>query len=626
MQSIGQRTLHVFLLLLLVSGVVGARGFAANAPSLDGSSRASSGSSSGFWAFGQVQGVALGPDGKPIPGATIKLRKVSDDAEQDEISREDGSFAIGDLAPGIYEATAAANGYGHSHTAFFDITPGASVHEDLKLQDGADASPQAAAAPIPAAPAPTQKRGFFTRLGHAYLDDWTVDSSGAPPAPTPERRGTPAPLNSPPFPGADWPIGGTVEIGAPDYNTYILMQAINENKGRFKIYGWIDIGGNASTSNKGRYANNETAYDVIPNSIQLDQAALYFERLPDTVQTDHIDWGFRFTSLYGLDYRYTTAKGVFSQQLLRSNDTYGYDPVMYYFDLYLPHLGEGTDVRIGRYISLPDIEAQLAPNNYTYSHSITYTYDCYTQQGVNATTRVSNHWTIQAGVSAGCESAPWISNAKLTGNACAAYSWSDGGDNLYACANSINSGKYAYNNLAAYYLTYYHKINATWHTDTEAWYQYIKDVPNLCFELTPCISYGSNANIGANAGEITGPSLITGANGAQCNPLATHCFAPDYAIVNYIEHEFNNHHSSLTIRNEYVDDLKGQRTGSKTKYSEHLVGLNFWLGSTVTFRPELRFEHSYDVPAYDSPSVNGVQGAPTKTTQLTLAGDLIYHF
>jgi len=42
-------------------------------------------------------------------------------------------------------------------------------------------------------------------------------------------------------------------------------------------------------------------------------------------------------------------------------------------------------LRIGRYISLPDIEAQLAPNNYTYSHSILYTYDCYTQVGANAT-------------------------------------------------------------------------------------------------------------------------------------------------------------------------------------------------------------------------------------------------
>lgn len=487
--------------------------------------------------------------------------------------------------------------------------------------------PDAVSSALPSAPVGNQttaKQGFMTRLGHAYIDDWTSASSSAPAAPAPERRGTPAPLNSPPFPGADWPIGGTPVIGAPDYNTYIFMQAINQNKGRFKMYGWLDVGGNASTSNKGKYANNETAYDVIPNSIQLDQAALYFERLPDTVQTDHIDWGFRLTGLYGLDYRYTTAKGVFSQQLLsyQSGQTYGADPVMYYFDLYIPKLGQGTDVRIGRYISLPDIEAQLAPNNYTYSHSILYTYDCYTQQGINVTTKINTHWTIQEGVSAGCESAPWISNAKLTGNFCASYNWTDGGNNLYFCANSLNSAKYAYNNISAYYLTYYHKINATWHTDTEGWYQYERDVPNECYKLSPCISYGPHANIEEYYSEITSPAPITGANGAQCNRLATHCYAPDFAIVNYLAHEFNNHHSALILRNEFVDDIKGQRTGSKTRYSEHLVGLNYWIGSTITFRPELRFEHSYDMPAYDSPYL----GAPTKSSQLTLAGDLIYHF
>jgi hypothetical protein len=478
-----------------------------------------------------------------------------------------------------------------------------------------------AALPLQAQDATQASGGFFTRLGKAYLADWSAQSSG-----TPERRGTPAPLNSPPFPSADWPIGGTPVIGAPDYGTYSLMQAINGNRTRTKIYGWINAGANASTSNKGKYANNETAYDVVPNSIQLDQVALYIERLPNTVQTDHFDWGFRLTNLYGLDYRYTTAKGVFSQQLLRDNNQYGYDPVMYYVDLYFPKVAEGMDVRVGRYISLPDIEAQLAPNNYTYSHSILYTYDCYTQHGINTTTKVNTHWTLQAGVSGGCESAPWISNAKLTGNACASYTWQNGGDNLYLCANSINSAKYAYNNVSGYYLTYYHKINATWHTDTEGWYQYEKTVPNLCFGLDPCISYGSKANIGANAGQITSPALITGANGAQCNPLATHCFAPDWAVVNYLEHEFHNHHASLNIRNEFFDDIAGQRTGNKTRYSEHLVGFNFWLGSTVTFRPELRLEHSYGVPAYDSPSTGGVSGAPTKTTQLTLAADIIYHF
>ena len=97
------------------------------------------------------------------------------------------------------------------------------------------------------------------------------------------------------------------------------------------------------------------------------------------MQKDHFDWGFRLTLLYGIDYRFTTAKGIFSNQLLGKNQEYGFDPVMAYVDFYVPQVAQGMNIRIGRYISLPDIEAQLAPNNYTYTHSILYTFDAYTQ-------------------------------------------------------------------------------------------------------------------------------------------------------------------------------------------------------------------------------------------------------
>ena len=134
-----------------------------------------------------------------------------------------------------------------------------------------------------------------------------------------------------------------------------------------------------------------------PNQVQLDQAALYFERVENTAQRDHFDSGYRLTLLYGTDYRFTTSHGILSQQLLVKNAEYGFDPVMFYYDAYFPKVAQGLVVRVGRYISLPDIEAQLAPNNYTYSHSILYTYDCYTQTGINATVKLSDHWTIQGG-------------------------------------------------------------------------------------------------------------------------------------------------------------------------------------------------------------------------------------
>jgi hypothetical protein len=445
----------------------------------------------------------------------------------------------------------------------------------------------------PAAPS----GNFFQRLFAAYHDDW-FPSPTAVAAPAPERRGYPAPLDSTPFPSGDYSVGGTPTIGAPDTQTYPLMQAINENKSRTKIYGWFNNGFDVSTSNKGDGANSPAAYYYNPNRIIPDQEVLYIERLPNTVQTEHFDYGFRFAQLWGQDYRYTTAKGIFSQQLLARNHEYGYDPIMFYVDLYIPHVAKGMNIRIGRYVSLPDIEAQLAPNNYTYSHSVLYTLDPYTQTGIVASIKLSEHWLVQAGFSGGNDVAPWTKDVKPTGTACVDYTWKKGGDSLYTCANSFNDGKYAYNNLQSYYETWYHKINATWHTDTETWFMYERDVPN----------------IGGNVAHPITPEV--GANGAFCSYGEQTCFAPEVGVVNYVEHEFDTH-SYLSIRNEFVDDIKGQRTGYTTKYSEHLISYGKWIGSTILFRPEIRLEHSYDLAAYD---------LGTKKTQFVVAADMTYHF
>ena len=48
---------------------------------------------------------------------------------------------------------------------------------------------------------------------------------------------------------------------------------------------------------------------------------------------------------------------------------------MVYFDLYIPYIFQGMNIRIGRIISEPDIEAQLAPNNLMASHSLLYGFD-----------------------------------------------------------------------------------------------------------------------------------------------------------------------------------------------------------------------------------------------------------
>jgi len=558
--------------------------------------------------LGVVRGVTRHPGGL-LPLAEVQIRAHSVDRGDDRtvVSGADGGFAIEGLKPGRYELMATKEGFANSSRTSLELAPGQSLRADVSLGQKDSESPTSQK---------HEQGRFFHRLVKAYADDWKGATSSGP---DPLRRGFPAPVDGPPYPFSDWPYGGSVVIGAPWTQSSPVMQALWSGphgeawkKSGVQVYGWLNAGCNVSTSHKSRYANFPEAYSEVPDSCLPDQEVLYIERQPDTVQKDHFDWGFRFTNLYGIDYRFTTAKGYFSHQLLQKNLEYGYDLVMAYVDLYFPHVADGMNVRIGRYISLPDIEAQLAPNNYTYSHSILYTFDAYTQTGINVTTRLSNHWLLQVGLSAGNDVAPWVGepDAKPTFNSCVAYSWQEGRDTHYACLNSLNSGKYAYNNVQSIYYTWYHKFdNSSWHTATEYWYMWERNVPN----------------VDPNAPPAAAALLVVNANGAFCDrPSALTCSAPEHAVVNYVEKQFSKH-DYLTIRNEFFDDMKGQRTGTKTRYSEHLLGWGHWVGTTVLFRPELRFEHSYDRPAYDSPCLPC--GSPgTKKSQFTAAGDVIFFF
>jgi len=445
-------------------------------------------------------------------------------------------------------------------------------------------------APPPDAPrpAPAEPKNFFARWADFYRQDWA-----GPPAASlaPERRGPPSPLDSPPFPNSDWPYGGSPVIGEPDTSSYPLMTAINGARTRTKLYGWLDPTLNFSTSS---HSNAPEANDEYSNRFELNQIVLYAERLPDSVQRDHIDWGYHLTALYGTDYHFTTGKGYFSGQLLKDHRQYGFDPALEYLDLYLPQVADGMNVRIGRFISVPGIEAQLAPNNYIFSHSLLYAIDPFTDTGVIATVKVNDQWLVQLGITAGHDVAPWTPDAKPSGTACLSYTTKSVNDNLYICANGINDAKYAYNNLQQYDATWYHKFSKTVHMATETWYMYQRGVPAVGGNIPP----------------------ETGANPAYCRAGEQRCTAPEYAVVNFLQKELSTH-DFLSYRSDFLDDKKGQRTGYATRYSENTIMWCHWLGTTVQLRPELRFERAWDRKAYD----NG-----RRHNQLTLASDLIFHF
>jgi len=452
--------------------------------------------------------------------------------------------------------------------------------------------------PLPDAPEPAHSGNFFARFGRFYHDDWFPAPASGAPAPAPSRRGLASPLDSPPFPNADWSYGGAPVIGEPDSGTYPLMTALypKGNLPRTKFYGWFAPSADGSTSSA---TNAPEANDVYPNRFELNQAVLYIERLPETVQQDHFDWGFHLTALYGTDYRFTIAKGYFSHQWVDLHRQYGFDPSLEYLDLYFPHLGHGgSDLRIGRFISVPGVEAQLAPNNYIFSHTLLYSIDPFTDTGVMLTTKLNDQWLIQLGLTDGHDVALWTPDAKPSFTGCIDYTTRSVNDNWYVCANGINDGKYAYNNLQQYDVTWYHRFNKTFHVASETWYMYERDLPAV-----------HPANAVAIAPE-------QGANPAFCLGAELRCTAPEYAVDSSLQMELAPH-SYLAFRGDFLDDKKGQRTGYATRYSEGTLSWNHWFGATVQLRPELRFDRAWDVRAYDKGRDHD---------QFTAASDVIFHF
>ena len=71
---------------------------------------------------------------------------------------------------------------------------------------------------------------------------------------------------------------------------------------------------------------------------------------------------------------------------------------------------------------LPGHRNAVCPDNYMGSHSILFTFDTYTQTGSMLTLKLNDQWTVQGGMNAGTDMAPWYRGARTGG--CAAFAGS----------------------------------------------------------------------------------------------------------------------------------------------------------------------------------------------------------
>jgi hypothetical protein len=510
----------------------------------------------------------------------------------------------------------------------------------------------------------------FDRMANYYKLEWgQAGPPSNPNAPPGRRDGWPAtPQTTPPMPFTEWPYGGSQNLGVTRpasmdsplmvgiANTWLGKAMASQN---IQFYGWIDPGGNLSTSSAPKGGNSPAAYDYDPNNLQFDQFVTYLERVPDTVQNDHVDWGFRLSTIYGENYRYTTAYGVASYQLLSHNNVNGIDYPMEWLELFVPQVGQGLDLRLGRFISLPDIEAQLAPNNYMYTHSITYTLDNYTNEGLQGTLAVTKEFFLQLGVNVGTEAGFWhlgqgianptqsvtivnpstglpetIANPLYPGarfrkdpgsmpsvTACFRYQTDDGKNNINGCADAINSGKWGYNNLQWYGLTAYHKWNDHWHVSYEFYTEHENNVPNLNNPTVQAINAAYGSDGGTPFSSLEGISFNNPAEAKCDSPTPLTCTAVSYGTVAYFNYS-PNPLNNFSIRPEFYWDRQGQRTGNKTRYLDFGIGWQHWLSPQIEMRPEVTYYRSMNGPAFNG----NLQQAPNKVDETVLSGDIIIHF
>jgi hypothetical protein len=426
----------------------------------------------------------------------------------------------------------------------------------------------------------------------SWFPEWLPKppSSGNGDTPTP-RRALDAPLASPPFPSGEWQ--GYPLVGVPpDSSVYPLMGAIYNGpwgeeikESRIRAYGWVNASGNWSTA---RNSNMPSSYWIVPNRFELDQFVLRLERQVDSVQQDHIDVGFRSTLLYGLDYRYMTAGGWFSEQLLKHNALYGWDPTEQYVDVYVPHVAEGLILRVGRWIACPDIETQFAPDNYMGTHSILFTFDTYTQTGVMATVMLDQQWTVQAALHAGTDMAPWYPGATPTGMFGVRWVSLDNNDSIYLVLNSINNARFRYfeqygqplghDNFNYLVGTWQHKFNETVHTKTEAYYMWQYDA---VLGGTP------------SAGPV---KPFGGGGGLNADMILPGLFRT-YGVVNYTMCKLSDK-DFVTFRNEVWRDERGMRSSFPGTYSSNSFGMSHNFTQNFQIRPEIGYYRNWDNPAF----------------------------
>jgi hypothetical protein len=337
-----------------------------------------------------------------------------------------------------------------------------------------------------------------------------------------------------------------------------------------RVLGWTNFSFTPSTA---AASNLPLGFDYRANEFLLKQNWLRVERPAVTDGSAGPDVGFRVdTILPGSDYRFTTARGLFSGQLTADDggpNRYGVDPVQFYAQAYLPGVGGGLDLKLGRVFCPYGVESIEAVSNALATHSYTFIYDPFTQTGLLATQQLTPAWSVQLGVVLGPD--VFIDAASSPYAAWGVKYAPPGGRATVALAGLMGSGRFdaaeQFNNPNIVDLVYTRTIN-------------------------PVLTYALDALFGW---QTDVPTIGT---------------AVWFGVVQYLTWTLADE-VHATTRLEFFDDRDGNRTGFPGLYTAVTAGLRFEPWPGLIIRPELRFDYNGESRPFE-----GKHGLATAATDV----------
>jgi hypothetical protein len=166
------------------------------------------------------------------------------------------------------------------------------------------------------------------------------------------------------------------------------------------IGGYIE--GGVTYNFRNTHINQGRVFDFEAQDPTLNQAVIYIDKTIDFKKKE-FQVGGHIEMMYGADARLIHANGVMDSPSLGSGPENQFDPTQFYLDVFLP-VGNGLNIRAGKFVTLLGQEVINPTGNALYSHSYLFGFAIpFTHMGAYGTYAINDSLTVDFGGSRGWE-------------------------------------------------------------------------------------------------------------------------------------------------------------------------------------------------------------------------------